>query len=543
MIRSTCVAALVSTALLWGCGEQAAETPAQARPASDLPAAADIQPVAQTAYGSVRGAVEDGVLVFKGVRYGADTATTRFQAPRPPEPWDGVQDALTFGNSARQIPLGDGGGLFRSWARDPAPALSEDCLFLNVWTPALRDGGKRPVMVWFHGGGFSSGSGSSTVYEGVRLANRGDVVVVTVNHRLNQFGYLYLAQYGEQFADSGNAGILDLVLALRWVRDNIAEFGGDPDNVMIFGESGGGAKVSVLMAMDAARGLFHRAVIQSGPRLSNLDPDTATASAQRLVEQLGLTAETIDQIRTMPPERIETAARALMAAGTVPPGSGPVFDGRNFTRQPFEPDAPPQSADVPLLIGTTRTEMSLLAGARRPELFDLTWDTLPAALRALLPNVNPDAVIDGYRALDPSLDAPALYFTAATDNGFLRGSMALADRKAALGRAPVYYYLFDWNTPVDEGKWGAPHALELGFVFDNVAKSASMSGVGETQQHIADMMSESWIAFARSGDPNNGQLPHWAPYDARTRAMMVIDSTPRLADDPRAPYLALLGGR
>jgi len=525
--------------LVYGCGE----APPSATPAAEVatPAVESTGPVAETAYGRVRGAVVDDVLVFLGIRYGADTATTRFAAPRPPQPWVGIVDSLEYGNSARQVPTGSGGGLFDSWARVPTPALDEDCLFLNVWTPALRDGAKRPVMVWFHGGGFSSGSGSSTAYEGARLANRGDVVVVTVNHRLNMFAHLYLAGYGERFADSGNAGILDLILSLEWVRDNIAEFGGDPDNVMIFGESGGGAKVSVLMAMDAAKGLFHRAVVQSGPRLSNLAPDTAAAGAWALVEQLGLTAETIDEITTLPPERIEAAAAAVVAGGGNATWSGPVNDGRNFTREPFDPDAPPQSASVPLMIGTIRTEMSLLAGARRPELFDLTWETLPAAIGALKPEADAAAIIEGYRKLDPGIDAPELYFTAATDDGFLRGSVTLADRKAAQGTAPVYFYLFNWNTPVDGGKWKAPHALEIGFVFDNVDNSASMSGVGAEQQRIADMMSEAWIAFARTGDPNNSSLPKWEPYTVERRATMIIDTEPALVDHPRGPYLSLLG--
>ncbi|MCB1683173.1 MAG: carboxylesterase family protein [Pseudomonadales bacterium] len=525
--------------ILTGCGEA---PPPPAAPAESTTASqATAAPIAQTIHGKVRGAVQDGVNVFLGIRYGADTATTRFAAPALPEPWSGVVDALEYGNSARQIPTGSGGGLFDSWARVPTPALDEDCLFLNVWSPALRDGGKRPVMVWFHGGGFSSGSGSSTAYEGTRLANRGDVVVVTVNHRLNMFAHLYLAGYGERFADSGNAGILDLIQSLEWVRDNIAEFGGDPDNVLIFGESGGGAKVSVLMAMDAAQGLFHRAVIQSGPRLTNPAPDVAAAGAWTLVEELGLTADTIDEITTMAPERIEAAAAAVVAAGGNASWNGPVYDGRNFTREPFEPDAPPQSASVPLLIGTTRTEMSLLAGARRPELFELTWDTLPAAIGALKPGVDANAIIAGYRALDPAIDAPELYFTAATDNGFLRGSVTLADRKAMQAGAPVYAYLFNWNTPVDGGKWRSPHALEIGFVFDNVANSASMSGLGDEQQRIADMMSEAWIAFARSGDPNNANLPKWEPYTAEQRATMVIDTEAKLIDHPRGPYLSLLG--
>lgn len=509
---------------------------------------AEINLVATTRHGQVKGFEEDGVLVFKGIRYGADTASYRFMPPKLPEPWSDVKDAMAYGNSTRQR-QGNGLGLFSSWRTDPAPATSEDCLFLNVWTPALSangesdnskpDNSKRPVLVWLHGGGFTTGSGSSNAYDGVRLVKRGDVVVVSINHRLNIFGHLYLAEYGEKFADSGNTGILDIIQSLEWVRDNIAEFGGDPDNVMIFGESGGGMKVSVLLAMEAAKGLFHRAVIQSGPQLDNLESAVAAASAKTVVAQLGLTEDSIDQILSMPAEDIEQATRDAMADGE-PFRLGPVFDQKNFTKQPFNPGAPSQSRDIPLLIGTTRTEMTLLAGARRPELFDLTWETLPAALEQGLPGMDPATVTAGYRKLNPELQAPELFFTAITDNGFLRRSLALADRKADQGGAPVYFYLFNWDSPVDDGKWKAMHALEIGFVFDNVAKSESMAGLGDNQQLIADMMSESWLAFARSGNPNSDAMPQWSPYTSAERSTMVIDLNPRMVADPRQKFMALL---
>ena len=506
---------------------------------------AEINLVATTRHGQVKGFKEDGVLVFKGIRYGANTASNRFMPPKLPEPWSDVKDAMAYGNSTRQR-QGNGLGLFSSWRTDPAPATSEDCLFLNVWTPALSTNGestnrnsKRPVLVWLHGGGFSTGSGSSNAYDGVRLVKRGDVVVVSINHRLNIFGHLYLAEYGEKFADSGNTGILDIIQSLEWVRDNIAEFGGDPDNVMIFGESGGGMKVSVLLAMDAAKGLFHRAVIQSGPQLDNLESAVAAASAKTVVDQLGLSEDSIDQILSIPAEDIEQATRDAIA-DEGPFRLGPVFDQKNFTRQPFNPGAPSQSRDIPLLIGTTRTEMTLLAGARRPELFDLTWETLPAALEQGLPGIDPALVTAGYRKLSPEMQAPELFFTAITDNGFLRRSLTLADRKADQGGAPVYFYLFNWDSPVDDGKWKAMHALEIGFVFDNVAKSESMAGLGDNQQLIADMMSESWLAFARSGNPNSDAMPQWSPYTSAKRSTMVIDLNPRMEADPRQKFMTLL---
>ena len=530
--------------VLVGCQDatEPSNTPSASQDASDEPQQLDTSdhPLATTQHGPVRGFVEDGVLVFKGIRYGADTATTRFAPPAPPVAWTEPQDALGYGNSAPQVQRGSI-GLFESWATSQRPEFDEDCLFLNVWTPALADQAKRPVLVWFHGGGFSSGSGSSNAYDGVRLANRGDAVVVTVNHRLNVFGYLYLDAFGEQFAGSGNAGMLDLVASLHWVRDNITEFGGDPDNVLIFGESGGGFKVSTLMSMPAAQGLFHRAVVQSGPGLRLTTPDQAELGTQALVAELGLDETSIDQIRSIPADEIQRAALAVASAGGPRVGSGPVLDGIHNKRHPFATEAPAQSLDIPLLIGSTATEMSLLAGARRQELFDLTWETLPAALEGSMQGVDAARLIEGYRALHPDIDAGRLYFEATTDNGvFGRGSFDLADLKAAQNGASVYQYYLAWETPIDDGKWGAPHALDIGFVFDNVAKSESMSGIGEEQQAIADMMSDAWLAFARNGDPNHKGLPNWAPYDAERRATMVFDNEPALVDDPIRPELDLL---
>jgi para-nitrobenzyl esterase len=496
-------------------------------------------PVATTTAGKVRGSAEDGVLCFKGVRYGADTQATRFGAPTRPAPWDGVQDAADYGFSAPQAPGGDGGGLFRSWRQDPPLPQSEDCLFLNVWTPALRDGGKRPVMVWLHGGGFVTGSGSSYAYDGVRLAKRGDVVVVSVNHRLNIFGHLYLADYGERFADAGNAGILDLVLALEWVRDNIAEFGGDPANVLIFGESGGGCKVSLLMAMDRAKGLFHRAVVQSGPLIQVTARDDAARAARAVVDKLGLDRAGIDKILSLPAKDIQRAMRAATAEGAGAVATQPVLDGRSVTRHPFHPDAAPQGAGVPMMIGVNRTEHSLLTGAARPELFNLTWETIAEAVAPSAPGYDAQAIVDGYRRLHPDFSPANLYFTITSDRTFLRTSVAQADRKADQGGAPVWFYILDWNTPVDGGKWLCPHALDIGFVFDNVAKSESMSGIGPQQQRMADLMSESWLAFARHGDPNHAAIPGWPAYDSKRRATMIFDLEPRVVDDPRAQERAL----
>ena len=504
-----------------------------AKPAEPASAAVDPNPIAETKYGKVKGALEDGVSVFKGVRYGADTGANRFGPPAEPAAWTETADALTYGNSTPQNPGGDGGGLFKSWRPQPGPAQSEDCLFLNVWTPKV-DTGKRPVLVWFHGGGFTTGSGSSLAYDGVRLAKRGDVVVVTVNHRLNVFGHLYLANYGDEFADSGAAGSLDMVHALKWVRDNIGNFGGDAGNVLIFGQSGGGAKICTLMAMDSAKGLFHRALVQSGPRIKHVEKAAAAKSADDFLKKAGITKDTIGSLKTMPPAELLKVFTDVPAAG-----SGPVLDGRSITRHPFDPDAPAQSLTVPLMIGCTRTEGTSLMGTDESGLA-LTWDTLPAALKKSFPKKDPKKIIDQYKKTQPNIEAPELYFEAASDARFFQNSVTIADRRSGAGAAPVFFYELDWVTPVLGGKRYVPHALDIGMFFDNVAKSESMSGTSPEAQAIADQMSESLLAFSKTGNPNNKNIPEWPAYTAADRPMMIFRQAPGVEKDVRAAERALL---
>jgi para-nitrobenzyl esterase len=392
-------------------------------------------------------------------------------------------------------------------------------------------------MVWFHGGGFSTGSGSSAAYEGIRLAKRGDVVVVTVNHRLNVFGYLALAHYGAGFEDSAAAGVLDMVLALEWVRDNIQNFGGDPNTVMIFGESGGGAKVSTLMATPAAEGLFHRAVVQSGALIHFPQRALAQAAADRLVANLNLTRKSIDQIKKLPLGTILAARKDTGA------GSAPTIDGRTLTRHPFEPDAAPSARQVPLMLGSNRTENALFAGAANPNIFDLTWERLSEQMQRAYPDKNVEMIIAGYRALQPDSTPTDIYLEATTDSRWLAGHVLQAERKVKQGGAPTYLYLFNWDTPVDGGKWRSPHALEIGFVFDNVANSESMSGVGEAQQRVAEIMADTWIAFARTGQPDNPRIPTWPAYNLQTRPVMVFDEVPELVNDARASQRALIDDR
>ncbi len=486
-------------------------------------AATGQSPVATTRHGRIRGYRDNGVNVFKGVRYGADTAPRRFMAPLAPPAWDGVLEALEHGPSCPQSSRAD--------------AVSEDCLFLNVYTPGLRDRARRPVMVYIHGGAYNNGSGSSPLYDGVRLCRRGDVVVVTVNHRLNAFGYLYLARHGgaaldSMFADSGNAGQLDLILALRWVRDNIDEFGGDPDKVTVFGQSGGGAKIATLMAMPAAAGLFHRAATMSGQQVTASGPLNATLRAQAILDALKLPAGRTGEIRSLPYQQI---VEVLGTRDPVLPFGGvsfaPVLDERNLLRHPFYPDAPGQSARIPMMIGNTHDETRAFLGGDAAN-FSLSWEQLPVRL---VPNmrvdIQPEAVIAAYRKLYPGFSPSELFFKITTASRSWRGAIIEAEERARAG-SPAFVYQLDWATPKDGGKFGAPHAADIQLVSDNIAKPGA-TAIGPQAQTMADTMSEAFIAFARSGIPAARTLPRWEPYDLTRRQTMIFDVPARMEDDPR----------
>jgi para-nitrobenzyl esterase len=472
--------------------------------------------VAATRNGRVRGARDRGALVFKGIRYGD---APRFQAPAPQQPWRGVRDALAYGSASPQ--------------RGEEPNQREDCLYLNVWTPAL-DRARRPVMVYIHGGAYATGSGSSPLYDGTALVRGHDVVVVTLNHRLNLFGYAYLARLGgAEFADSGNAGQLDLVLALTWVRDNIAAFGGDPGCVMLFGQSGGGAKIATLMGTPAAAGLFHRAATMSGQQVTASGPLNATLRTQAWLSALG--AKDAQAVRTLPAAQLlEAAARA---EDPILGGSlyfGPVLDDRTLFRHPFYPDAPPQSASIPMMLGNTHDETrAFFANDKRA--FALTWDDLPVWLTQtnMRADIRPERVITEYRRLYPTYSPSDVFFAATTASRSWRGQVIEAEARARQG-APAYVYQVNWRSSFEGGRLGAPHMIDIPLAFNTAATPGSLAE-GGTAASMADTVSAAFARFARSGDPNGPGLPSWTPYTLERRETMIFDMPPRMENDPRGP--------
>ena len=496
---------------------------------------------AETTYGKIRGVDSNGIKIFKGIPYGASTAgANRFMAPAEPAKWTGVRDALEYGHSAPQrdpaAPPPPAGAITISG--QGLPAEGEDCLVLNVWTPSVGSGAssgrKRPVMFWCHGGGFASGSGSSPDNDGTNLARRGDVVVVTINHRLNVLGFANLSEFSRDFAASGDAGMLDIVQALKWVRANIPEFGGDPNTVMIFGQSGGGRKVETLLAMPSAKGLFHRATIESGAAIKVIDRDVAVRNSELLLAKLGIEKTNVRELQKLPVEKIMAAHFAVIkehpGVDQATAGFSPTVDGKILPQHPFHPNASPVSADVPVMIGCTRTEMTLFS-TNDAAAFSLNDDQMRGRVKDLLggPALG---IVDLYKKLNPSASPSDIYFLIASDYRYGAPTMKVAERRAALGQSPVYLYYFTRETPVQGGRLKSPHTMEIPFAFDNVKISARMTGGGAAAMALADKVSDSWIAFARTGNPNTPKLPSWPAFNAKDRATMVIDNVSMVVNDP-----------
>jgi para-nitrobenzyl esterase len=488
-------------------------------------------PVARTTHGAVRGFMDRGVNAFLGVRYGADTRPLRFQKPHGPAPWHDVRDATAFAATAPQHgSLGPG---------------SEDCLFLNLWTPSLDSDAHRPVMIYIHGGGYATGSGADPQTNGARMARAGDVVVVTLNHRLNAFGYLSLPRIFPGLApDSGNAGQWDLALALAWVRDNARAFGGDPARVMVFGQSGGGAKIATLMASPAAHGLFHSAATMSGQQVTASGPLNAERRARAYLAALSidpLAPGAFEALCALPAERL---IDALATPDAVDPSRGgvyfgPVLDGRMLTQHPFWPDAPAQSANIPMILGNTLNETRTLIGRSEPDSFTLSWTDLPQRLaHHMRCDIAPEAVIEAYRADNPNITPPDLFFAATTAARSWRGQVEEADARARQD-APTWVYRFDLPSPRDHGRWGAPHTIDIAAVFGNLDAPGAYTGNDAATRRVSAQLMQAFLALARHGDPNHAALPYWPHYSLPRRETLLLEAQTHVANDPRGFARAL----
>jgi para-nitrobenzyl esterase len=498
--------------------------------------------VADTEYGKVRGYTRNKVLTFKGIPYGATTAAdNRFMPPKKPVAWDKTKDCLVYGPIAPQkIDTGwfqQEYGFLYQWIDG---MQDEDCLRLNVWTPAL-DGKKRPVMFWIHGGGFASGSSQEhPSYDGENLVKLGDVVVVSINHRLNIHGFLDLSDYGPQYAQSGNVGMLDCVAALEWVRDNIANFGGDKDNVTIFGQSGGGTKVITLMAMPSAKGLFHRAISQSNSIVQVSTHDYAKQYAAAVLEDLKISPKNIADLHKVKPTRLQEALNAAEKKGFKVPadvgrgGLQPVVDGKVLPSHPFDPTASAITANVPFMVGTCRNEASVAIGnteveniddegvkKRIAEKYKKNGDLIYQTLRKSHPNAKPVELLT--------------YISAQNPIAYLQAS-----RKAAQNAAPAYLYMFAWHTPQLDGRPRAFHCSEIPFAFANTDVTENYTGASAEARKLGDKVAKAWINFARHGNPNHDGLPQWPAFSDSNGAMMLFNNKCEVKNDPDGDARKLL---
>jgi para-nitrobenzyl esterase len=478
--------------------------------------------IAATRSGKIEGIEQDGILVFRGIPFAAPpTGARRFRPPVREDAWDGVRDATTFGPESAQADLPIAMMLGGTNA-----GSSEDGLYLNVWTPACDDR-RRPVMVWIHGGAYIFGSGSVPWYDGAHFVQHGDVVVVTINYRLAQLGFLHLADsMGPEFEGSGNAGILDQVAALEWVRDSIAGFGGDPDNVTIFGESAGANSVATLLGLPSARGLFHKAIAQSGAGAWVSTRERAAKITERTLAKLNVGPGDIEALQAIPATDILNAnpdLRDEANSGISALTWQPVIDGTVLPISPLDAVIAGGAHGVHLMTGTNQHEITLFQ-VLDPTLAELDHAAIVSRLGDIIPD--PAALLDAYRAVTPEASPADLWSAIATDGVFRIPAVRLAEAQAT--HAPVWLYRFTWETPVFGGILRSTHALEIPFVFDTLEQPGAdrFTGDGPERAAIAHTMHRAWIAFARSGDPG------WERYEAPRRATMRFDRDTKVLEDP-----------
>ncbi|HMD50674.1 MAG TPA: carboxylesterase family protein [Bryobacteraceae bacterium] len=482
---------------------------------------------ADTQYGKVLGMASGSVKEFKGIPYGASTAgKNRYMPPQKPAAWTGVKECLAYGQISPQTissAASDYGELIQ-WDLHYGTGMGEDVLTLNVWTPAIKDGGKRAVLVSFHGGGFATGSGNGPQYDGTQLARLSDVVVVTVNHRLASLGYLHLADLGAppEFAHAGVVGMMDLVASLEWVRDNIENFGGDPAKVMIFGQSGGGAKTSTMLAIPSGKGLYHAAGIQSGSTIRSASREQGTKSAEMLLAKLGIAKGNIADIQKKSWQEILEAQTSLTGANF-----GPVVDGTILPHNPFDPTAPPESAAVPIIISNTLEDAALRL---------TNWDLTEEGLRTMMNQrygAKAEAMLAMYRNRYPDKSPYLIQAQIITDSGARKSAILQAERKAAQGQAPAYMYLWAFPSGGFGGKFGAVHGTDVSATFNNYRDGVGGTG-SEEERALWSRFANTWVSMAKNANPNNSKIPNWPGYDAQTRATMIFDKEVRVENDPRS---------